>query len=89
MLSPLRYNNRRAAELIIPPIAGGGTARDRHQMRTGLQDRLMHPPHMRGYGYQLLAIYGFSSWPWLHDVAHRTLIVHGRDDPVSPLSTHG
>jgi pimeloyl-ACP methyl ester carboxylesterase len=84
MLSPIRYYNRRAAELIVPLIAGGQTARDRRQMRSGLQDRLMHPPRLRGYAYQLLAISTFTAWPWLHRVPHRTLVVHGRDDPVSP-----
>ena len=39
---------------------------------------------MRGYAYQLMAISTFTSWPWLHRIPHRTLIVHGRDDPVSP-----
>jgi poly(3-hydroxyoctanoate) depolymerase len=84
MLSPMRYYSRGAAELIIPLIAGGQTARDRRQMRSGLQDRLTHPPRLRGYAYQLLAISTFTAWPWLHRVPHRTLVVHGRDDPVSP-----
>jgi pimeloyl-ACP methyl ester carboxylesterase len=84
MLSPIRYYNRRAAELIVPLIAGGQTARDRRQMRSGLRDRLMHLPRLRGYAYQLLAISTFTAWPWLHRVPHRTLVVHGRDDPVSP-----
>jgi pimeloyl-ACP methyl ester carboxylesterase len=84
MLSPLRYYNRRAAELIIPIIAGGRTALDRRELRAGLQHRLMHPPRLRGYTYQLLAISTFTSWPWLHQISHRTLVVHGREDPVSP-----
>jgi pimeloyl-ACP methyl ester carboxylesterase len=84
MLSPLRYYDRRAAELIIPLIAGGRTALDRRQMRLDLANRLVHPPRLRGYVYQLLAISTFTSWPWLQRVRLRTLIVHGRDDPVSP-----
>jgi pimeloyl-ACP methyl ester carboxylesterase len=84
MLSPLRYYHRRTAELIIPLIAGGQTAYDRRRMRAGLHDRLKRPPPVRGYAYQLLAISAFTSWPWLHRIPHRTLIVHGRDDPVSP-----
>ena len=84
MLSPLRYYDRRTAELIIPLIAGGRTARDRRQLHSGLKDRLRHPPRVRGYAYQLLAVSTFTSWPWLHRVTHRTLVVHGRADPVSP-----
>jgi poly(3-hydroxyoctanoate) depolymerase len=84
MLSPIRYYNRRAAELIIPLIAGGRTAYDRRQMRAGLRDRLKRPPRLRGYAYQLLAASAFTAWPWLHRIPHHTLVVHGRDDPVSP-----
>jgi poly(3-hydroxyoctanoate) depolymerase len=84
MLSPIRYYDPGVAELIVPLIAGGHTARDRRQMRAGLQNRLMHPPPLCGYAYQLLAISTFTGWPWLHRVPHRTLVVHGRDDPVSP-----
>jgi poly(3-hydroxyoctanoate) depolymerase len=84
LLSPLRYYNRFAAEVIIPLIAGGHTARDRRQMESGISNRLKNPPGFRGYAYQLMAISTFTSWPWLHGVPHRTLIVHGRDDPVSP-----
>jgi pimeloyl-ACP methyl ester carboxylesterase len=84
MLSPLRYYDRRAAEMIVPLIAGGRTALDRAQMRLGLSNRLEHPPRARGYVYQLLAVSTFTSWFWLHQIRLRTLIVHGRDDPVSP-----
>jgi poly(3-hydroxyoctanoate) depolymerase len=84
MLSPIRYYNRRAAELIVPLIAGGETARDRRKLRAGLQDRLMLPPSLRGYAYQMLAVSTFTAWPWLHRIAHRTLVLHGRDDPVCP-----
>ena len=70
MLSPLRYYDRRAAELIIPKIAGGRTARDRDQLRAGLRDRLERPPSVRGYAYQLLALSTFSAWPWLHRIPH-------------------
>jgi pimeloyl-ACP methyl ester carboxylesterase len=84
MLSPIRYYNRCAGELIVPLIAGGQTARDAAQMRSGVARRLAHPPSVRGYAYQLVAISTFTSWPWLHRVEHPTLVVHGRDDPVSP-----
>ncbi|CAN5702989.1 poly(3-hydroxyalkanoate) depolymerase [soil metagenome] len=85
MLNPLRYYNRRAAELIIPHIAGGRTARDTARMRSDIALRQTHPPSLRGYTYQLLAISTFTSWPWLHRLPHRTMVVHGRADPVSPV----
>lgn len=85
MLNPLRYYDRRAAELMIPFIAGGRTARDRARLRSDLALRQSHPPNVLGYGYQLLAVSTFSSWPWLHRLPHRTLVVHGRGDPVAPV----
>jgi pimeloyl-ACP methyl ester carboxylesterase len=85
MLNPLRYYDRRAAELMIPLIAGGRTARDRGRLRTDVALRQSHPPSVLGYGYQLLAISTFSSWPWLHRIPHRTLVLHGRGDPVAPF----
>jgi poly(3-hydroxyoctanoate) depolymerase len=87
LLSPIRYYNRRVAELIVPLIAGGQTARDRRALRAGLQQRLMLPPSLRGYTYQLLAISTFTAWPWLHRIPHRTLVVHGRDDPGPSLNS--
>jgi poly(3-hydroxyalkanoate) depolymerase len=38
-----------------------------------------------GYVYQLLAIAGWTSAPWLPRLKQHTLIVMGRDDPIVPL----
>jgi pimeloyl-ACP methyl ester carboxylesterase len=84
MLNPLRYYDRRAAEIMIPFIAGGRTARDRKRLRADVARRQSHPPSFLGYAYQLVAVSTFSSWPWLHRLPHRTLVLHGRGDPVSP-----
>jgi pimeloyl-ACP methyl ester carboxylesterase len=85
MLNPLRYYNRRAAEVMVPLIAGGRTAGDRERMRADLRLRQSHPPSVRGYSYQLAAVSTFSAWPWLHTLPHRALVLHGRGDPVSPV----
>ncbi len=85
MLNPLRYYNRRAAEIMVPLIAGGRTARDRQRMRSDLRLRQSRPPGVRGYTYQLAAVSTFSAWPWLHTLTHRALVLHGRGDPVSPV----
>ncbi|PXW32385.1 UNVERIFIED_CONTAM: pimeloyl-ACP methyl ester carboxylesterase [Williamsia faeni] len=85
MLNPLRYYNRRAAQVMVPLIAGGRTARDAKKMKSDLTLRQSHPPSWRGYTYQLFAVSTFSSWPWLHSVLHPTLVVHGRADPLSPV----
>ena len=85
MLTPARYWNRQLAELILPIIAGGRTARDPRVLRAGLEKRLVQPPSALGYLYQLYALSGWSSHPWIRHVRHRTLVLHGDRDPVVPL----
>ena len=38
-----------------------------------------------GYLYQLLAMVGWSSLPWLWRLRQPTLILMGRDDPLVPI----
>jgi poly(3-hydroxyalkanoate) depolymerase len=85
MLTPARYWNRQLAELIIPIIAGGRTARDPRVLRAGLERRLVQPPSALGYLYQLYALSGWSSHPWIRSVRHPALVLHGDHDPVVPL----
>ena len=46
---------------------------------------LAQPPDPLGYAYQLYAVAGWSSLPWLHRVQQPTLVVAGEDDPSVPL----
>jgi poly(3-hydroxyalkanoate) depolymerase len=85
MLTPARYWNRQMAELILPIIAGGQTARDPRALRAGLEKRLVQPPSALGYLYQLYALSGWSSHPWIRSVPHESLVMHGDHDPVVPL----
>ena len=85
MLTPARYWNRQLAELILPIIAGGRTARDPGILQAGLDKRLVRPPSAVGYLYQLYALSAWSSHPWIRDLRHRTLVLHGDRDPVVPL----
>jgi poly(3-hydroxyalkanoate) depolymerase len=85
MLTPARYWNRQLAEMILPIIAGGRTARDPRALRAGLEKRLVQPPSALGYLYQLYAMSGWSSHPWIRTVRHETLVMHGDRDPVVPL----
>jgi poly(3-hydroxyalkanoate) depolymerase len=86
MLTPARYWNRQLAELILPIIAGGRTARDPHALRAGLEKRLVQPPSALGYLYQLYALSGWSSHPWIRSIRHPALVLHGDRDPVVPLA---
>jgi poly(3-hydroxyalkanoate) depolymerase len=85
MLTPARYWNRQLAELILPIIAGGRTAREPGVLHAGLEKRLLQPPSALGYLYQLYALSGWSSHPWIHSVTHEALVLHGDRDPVVPL----
>lgn len=86
MLTPARYWNRQLAELILPIIAGGQTARDPSALHAGLEMRLVQPPSAVGYLYQLYALSGWSSHPWIRTVRHPALVLHGDRDPVVPLA---
>jgi poly(3-hydroxyalkanoate) depolymerase len=44
----------------------------------------MRPPSRRGYLYQLLAVWGWTSWHRLHAVQAPALVLMGRDDPIVP-----
>lgn len=84
MANPARYYDPRLGELIVPLVSGGRTAADRTQLHDDVKRRQAHPPSLTGYSYQLLALAGWSSWPWLFRLPHRTLVVHGGRDPLSP-----
>jgi len=86
MLTPARYWSRQLAELIVPIIAGGRTARDGRALEAGLSRRLLQPPSALGYLYQLYALTGWSSHPWIRGVRHPALVLHGDRDPVVPLA---
>jgi poly(3-hydroxyoctanoate) depolymerase len=86
MLSPVRYYDRSSARRMLPVIAGGRTRRDPRALDAHLAERFANPPSNRGYLQQLYAVTGWSSLSWLAQVPHRTLILHGDDDPLVPLA---
>jgi pimeloyl-ACP methyl ester carboxylesterase len=45
----------------------------------------IRPPRGRGYFYQLLSAWGWTSLPWLGSLRQPTLIMHGTADPIVPL----
>jgi poly(3-hydroxyoctanoate) depolymerase len=44
----------------------------------------MRAPSHRGYLYQLLALWGWTSWHRLHRIQAPTLVLMGVDDPIVP-----
>jgi poly(3-hydroxyalkanoate) depolymerase len=85
LATPARYYHPRLLALTLPHIAGGRTAREPGVLGEQASARLARPPGPLGYAYQLYAVTGWSSLPWLHRVPHPSLIVAGEDDPSVPL----
>ena len=85
LATPARYYHPRLLELSVAHIAGGRTAREPGALREHAGERLLHPPSALGYAYQLYAVAGWSSLPWLRSVTQPALVVAGDDDPAVPL----
>ena len=83
MASPLRYLSRDYMRSIAGKIYGGTLRHD--PAGAAEHARRMQPPSTLGYYYQLLALLGWSSLPWLHTLRQPTLILAGDDDPIVPL----
>lgn len=83
LTNPLRYYSPTYFRLVAPWLYGGTTARSRTLMDSQAATRLAHPPSVSGYYQQLLAVFSWSSLPWLRRIAARTLVVSGLDDPLA------
>ncbi len=82
LANPRRYYDRNYLKRVAPELYGGALHRapsllDRHVQHARAPDGL-------GYLYQLLAIWGWTSLPWLHRLRQPTLIMAGTEDPVVP-----
>jgi pimeloyl-ACP methyl ester carboxylesterase len=65
-------------------LYGGTYRRDPSLLKEHSQH--IQPPRGRGYLYQLLAAAGWTSLTWLGALHQRTLVMHGNDDPIVPLT---
>jgi pimeloyl-ACP methyl ester carboxylesterase len=66
-----------------PEIYGGAFKNDSSLI--GRHADAMSSAHGLGYFYQLLAMAGWSSLPWLWTLRRPTLVLVGRDDPLVPV----
>jgi pimeloyl-ACP methyl ester carboxylesterase len=82
---PWRYYTAARMRKVAPLIYGGRMARDSEALERHLEDRLKAPPSVVGYYYQLAALAGWSSLPWLTQLASPTLVIAGDADPVFPV----
>jgi pimeloyl-ACP methyl ester carboxylesterase len=83
MLNPRRYVDPGYLQRIAPELYGGAMRGD--AAAVDLFARHADGGHPRGYRYQILAIFGWTSLPWLWRIGQPTLVMAGRDDPLVPL----
>ena len=83
LATPRRYFDKDYMRKSAPEIYGGAFKED-----ASLIDRhadAMSGARGLGYLYQLLAMAGWSSLPWLSTLSQPTLVLMGRDDPLVPI----
>ena len=83
--TPWRYYSRRRFQEVAPFLYGGRLARDPRTLRQHVRRRMHAGPSWIGYTWQLTALAGWSSLPWLHRISAPTLVLTGDEDPVFPL----
>ena len=85
MATPRRYIDKRYMNRIAGDVYGGAFRDDPSLI--GRHAAAMHGAQSLGYLYQLLAMSGWTSLPWLWSLPQPTLVLMGRDDPLVPPST--
>jgi poly(3-hydroxyalkanoate) depolymerase len=83
MATPRRYLDKTYMRKIAPDIYGGAFKRDPSLINRHAE--AMHGARTLGYLYQLLAVTGWTSLPWLWTIRQPTLVLMGRDDPLVPM----
>jgi poly(3-hydroxyalkanoate) depolymerase len=84
MATPRRYWDKAHMTKIAPEIYGGSFKNDPSMISRHVEGMFGAPGV--GYVYQLLAMVGWTSVPWLRSLRQPTLILMGRDDPLVPLA---
>jgi poly(3-hydroxyalkanoate) depolymerase len=84
LATPRRYFDKGFMHRIAPQIYGGALRED-PQLIARHAEAMSGATHL-GYFYQLLAMVGWTSLPWLRSLKQPTLILAGRDDPIVPTA---
>ena len=82
MATPRRYTDKDYMRKVAPELYGGDFRKNPSLI--GAHARAMQGTRNRGYFYQLLAMTGWTSLPWLWSLRQPTLILMGSDDPLVP-----
>lgn len=85
MLTPRRHRDPDHATHIDPEIYGG-IMRTAPQIGADLLHATTRAGPTRGYYYQLAAMTGWSSLPFLRLIRQPTLVMAGDDDPIIPVA---
>lgn len=83
MVTPRRYIDKGYMSRVAAEIYGGAFRDD--PLLIQRYSGAMAGTGRLGYLYQLMAMAGWSSLPWLHALRQPTLVLMGRDDPLVPL----
>lgn len=86
LATPRRYFDRAYLERVAATLYGGRIRREPDLFRQQAHARLSRPPSLRGYAYQLWAVSGWTSLPFLRRIQAETLVLAGDDDPIVPLT---
>ncbi|WP_426440338.1 poly(3-hydroxyalkanoate) depolymerase [Bradyrhizobium genosp. P] len=87
MATPRRYTDKDYMNRVAADIYGGAFRVDPSLI--GRHVAGMHGARNLGYLYQLLAMAGWTSLPWLWSLPQPTLVLMGSDDPlVPPINGH-
>lgn len=84
MATPRRYTDKDYMSRVASEIYGGAFRND--PSLTALHASATHGTSNLGYLYQLLAMTGWTSLPWLWSLRQPTLVLMGSDDPLVPVS---
>lgn len=85
MLTPRRHRDAAYAARIAPEIYGGSMRSD-PQLGASLLHAFTRAGPKRGYYYQLAAMTGWTSLPFLGLIRQPTLVMGGDDDPIIPVA---
>lgn len=85
-MNPMRFMQKGYVEKNAMRMYGG-RLRDDPQALDGVSQYVMGANSGGGMGammYQMMALMGWSSLPWLHLLQQPTLVIAGQDDPIVP-----
>jgi poly(3-hydroxyalkanoate) depolymerase len=83
LLTPRRWTDPAYRAHIAREVYGGDFRKHPEAVLEHVREAPL--PSWRGYWYQIAAMAGWTSLPWLPCVTQPTLIVAGTDDPLVPL----